>query len=431
MSWIRGRSASIPRAQPLRRGHRAARSYARERGDSQPRAVARLYHVAEDTMSSFRDDRAVAARILAHLAAGTTDTTDTTDTSDGVWREPVANYRSPERLRAELEVLRRLPRPLCPSAAVAAPGAFLTLRVDGRSIAVVRGDDGTVRGFLNACRHRGNEVAEGTGCAKAFVCRYHGWTYGLDGALRHVPHEDGFPGLDRDRHGLVPVAIEERHGVVFLTATGGPIAAAARDRGAELPSLIPADQELVERDESILPVNWKLYLESFLEGYHIRTLHRDTFYKFGFDNLTLVEHAGPHSRVTFPFQRIAKLAEIPDDERRVDGRLTYVYQVFPCAIVALLSRHTAMVVLEPLGVDSTRVHNYILTTGASGDAAEREAARRDVDFVKQTGGTEDLAVTHAIQRGLASGANDAFTFGRHEGAIAHFHRELDAAIAAL
>ena len=372
-------------------------------------------------MSSFRDDRGVAARILGHIEAGTTDV------SEGVWREPVANYRSPERLGAELEVLRRGPRPLCPAAAVAEAGRFLTLRVDGRSIVVVRGGDGAVRGFLNACRHRGNEIAEGAGSAKAFVCRYHGWTYELDGALRHVPHEDGFPGLDRGCHGLVPVAIEERHGIVFLAGTG----AAARGGADELPEVIAADQRLIASDEAVLPVNWKLYLESFLEGYHIRTLHRDTFYPYGFDNLTLVEHAGPHSRVTFPFQRIRKLAEVPVEDRRVEGRLTYVYQVFPCAIVAVLSRHTTMVVLEPVDAQSTRVVNYVMSNRAAGGEADREAAERDISFVKQTGGAEDLVVTQAIQRGLASGANEVFTFGRHEGALAHFHRTLDAALAAL
>lgn len=373
-------------------------------------------------MSSFRDDRAVAARILAHIEAGTTDA------SDGVWREPVANYRSADRLRAELEVLRRHPRPLCPAAAVPEAGRFLTVRADGRSIVVVRGSDGVVRGFLNACRHRGNEIAEGSGSAKAFVCRYHGWTYDLEGALRHVPHQDGFPGLDPGCHGLVAVAIEERHGIVFLA--GGAPGGRAAD-AAELPELIAADQQLIESDESILPINWKIYLESFLEGYHIRTLHRDTFYRYGFDNLTLVEHAGPHSRVTFPFQRIRKLAELPDAERRVEGRLTYVYQVFPCAIVAVLSRHTALIILEPIDVQSTRVINHVLSHRAIDGEADRAAAERDVSFVKETGGAEDLAVAHAIQRGLATGANEVFTFGRHEGAIAHFHRQLDAALAAL
>jgi phenylpropionate dioxygenase-like ring-hydroxylating dioxygenase large terminal subunit len=371
-------------------------------------------------MSSFRDDQAVAARILAHIEARTTDT------GDAVWREPVANYLSPERLRAELEVLRREPRPLCPSAAVRDAGQFVTVCAGGRSIVVVRDEDGAVRAFLNACRHRGNAIADGAGCAKAFVCRYHGWTYALDGALRHVPHEQGFPGLDHSRHGLVPVAIEERHGIVFLVGAGG------HARGdAELPELLAADQRLLSTEDSVLPINWKIYLESFLEGLHIRTTHRDTFYKYGFDNLNLVEHAGPHSRVTFPFQRIRKLAEVPPEQRRVEGRLTYAYQVFPSTIVAVLSRHTALVLLEPIDVQSTRVTTHLLTYGQADGEDAAAAAARDVEFVKQTGGAEDLAIAHAIQRGLTSGANDVFTFGRYESAIVHFHRTLDAALAAL
>jgi phenylpropionate dioxygenase-like ring-hydroxylating dioxygenase large terminal subunit len=340
----------------------------------------------------------------------------------------VANYLSPERLRAEREVLRRESRVLCPSAAVREAGQFLTVNADGRSIVVVRDEDGAIRGFLNVCRHRGNAVAEGAGCAKAFVCRYHGWTYQLDGALRHVPHEQGFPGLDRSRHGLTPVAIEERHGIVFLAGAGGP---RARGDAAELPELISADQRLLSTEESVLAINWKIHLESFLEGLHIRTTHRDTFYPYGFDNLNVIEHVGPHSRVTFPFQRIRKLAEVPAEERRVEGRLTYVYQVFPSAIVAVLSRHTALIILEPVDVQSTRVTMHVLTSRAADGEADPAAAERDVSFVKQTGGAEDLAVAHAIQRGLTSGANEAFTFGRYESAIVHFHRMLDAALAAL
>jgi hypothetical protein len=90
-----------------------------------------------------------------------------------------------------------------------------------------------------------------------------------------------------------------------------------------------------------------------------------------------------------------------------------------------------MVIVEPIDAQSTRAINYVLTSCAPTGEIDREAAERDVNFVQDTGGAEDLAVTHAIQRSLACGANDAFTFGRHEGAITHFHRELDAALAAL
>ncbi len=370
-------------------------------------------------MGTLLDARGVAQRVFEHIEAGTTDM------SDGIWREPVANYRSPERLQAEIErVLRRYPTLFCPSVALAEPGAFVAREAAGTPLVVVRGADGQVRAFRNSCRHRGMQVASGSGCAKAFACRYHGWTYDLDGRLSHVPHEHGFPGLDRERHGLVPVhSVVERAGLVFVTQDpGGP-----SDTGLDaLPELISRDQQLFGSRENVTAANWKIFLEGFLEGYHIRPTHPKTFYPFGFDNLNLIEYFGRNSRVTFPFQRIRKLAAVPEAERNVDGAVTFVYQLFPNAIIAVLSHHTVVTVLEPAGLGETRSVTYSLTNRPSGDEDPAAAAKRDAAFVSQTGAAEDNAVVCAIQKGIASGANEHFSYGRFEGAIAHFHRSLDA-----
>ncbi|HXZ85835.1 MAG TPA: SRPBCC family protein, partial [Myxococcota bacterium] len=196
-----------------------------------------------------------------------------------------------------------------------------------------------------------------------------------------------------------------------------------------LPDLIGADQRMFASRESLVPANWKIFLEGFLEGYHIKTTHPSTFYPFGFDNLNVVEHFGRNSRVTFPFQRIRKLAEVPPAQRRVAGALTYVYHLFPNAIVTVFSHHTALLVLEPVSPGETRLVSYALTNRPASDPKAQADAERDAAFVNQTGGAEDGAVVCAIQRGLASGANEAFTFGRFEGAIAHFHRALHQALA--
>jgi len=159
-------------------------------------------------------DAAIVERILAHIAGGTTDV------ADGTWREPVANYRSAERLAAELDVLRSRAVAFCPSGALAEPGAYVARDAGGTPVVAVRGDDGTVRAFRNVCRHRGAAVVCGTGRTTAFACPYHGWTYQLDGRLRGVPHKSGFPGLDLDANGLSPLAASEHHGVVFVTQRG-------------------------------------------------------------------------------------------------------------------------------------------------------------------------------------------------------------------
>jgi len=371
-------------------------------------------------MKSGMNDQAVAQRVLDHIANGTTDV------GDVVWREPVANYLSAERLQAEVAcVLRRTPTPFCPSAALPEIGSYVAREVAGIPLVVVRGNDGQVRAFRNACRHRGMQVASGTGCARALVCRYHGWTYNLEGRLRHIPHEAGFPGFDKEAHPLVPVAATERFGLVFVTQDEPAL---GDDSLGGLERLIAPDQRLFATGERDFEVNWKIFLESFIEGYHIKSTHPESFLPYGFDNLNVIDLFGRNSRVTYPFQRIRKLAKVAPAERRVEGLLTYVYHLFPNVLVTVLSRHTNVVILEPLGVDRTRQFTYTLTNGGGDDPEALAEARRDAEFVGNTGALEDRAVVHAIQRGLASGANEAFTFGRYESAIAHFHQTLTAAL---
>ncbi len=369
-------------------------------------------------MSGFLSDQAVAARVLSHVANGTTDR------REEVWHEPVDHYRSPERLAAELAVLRKSPTVFCPSAALPEVGSYIAREVAGTPLLMVRGRDRRVRAFRNACRHRGTQVATGTGCSKAFVCPYHGWTYRLDGRLQHVPHEDGFPGLDKEQHGLAPVAAREKFGLVLVAEDEAALESVPWDG---LPELISSEQQILEPRDVILPVNWKIFLEGFIEGYHIKQTHTESFYPYGYDNLNVVEHVGPHTRITYPFRRIEKLADVPPEDRRVEGLLTYVYQLFPNAFITVLSRHTNLVVLEPEAVDRTHTYTWPLTN--PGDDEGGRLAKRDAAFVNDTGSVEDFMVVSSIQKGLDSGASEHFTFGHFEGAITHFHRNLSSAIA--
>jgi phenylpropionate dioxygenase-like ring-hydroxylating dioxygenase large terminal subunit len=371
-------------------------------------------------MTMLMDDQTVAQRILDHIEQGTTDL------GKSVWREPVDHYLSKERMAAEVELaFRRSPTPFCPSVALPDVGCYVARDAAGIPLLAVRADDGTVRVFRNACRHRGTQLATGSGCAKAFVCPYHGWTYALDGRLRGVPHEYGFPDLDKKLHGLAPVGAVERLGLVFVTQDEPGLVDRSLDR---LPDLIAPEQRLLATRGSEIAANWKIMLEGFLEGYHIRSTHRETFYPYGFDNLNLVELFGRNSRVTYPFRRITKLAETPSADRRVEGLLTYVYHLFPNVLVTVLSHHTNVIVLEPVALDRTKLITYTLTNRGSSSPELQEAVDRDAEFVDQTGAAEDRAVTRAIQIGLGSGANGVFTFGLFESAIVHFHRSLDAVL---
>ena len=378
-------------------------------------------------MAALLTDGQVIDRVFEHIDAGTTDE------SDLLWQEPTANYSSTERLAAELELMRRVPSVFCPSAALPDAGSYVARTAAGTPLLAVRGDDGVVRAFRNACRHRGVQVAQptlvGDACAKVFTCPYHAWTYRLDGRLEYIPHDRGFPQVDKDDFSLVPVQVEEHHGLVFITQDA-PIGRGALDGLADLDDLITPNQILFNSTDKVMEMNWKLNAEATLEGYHIKPTHPETFYPYGYDNLTLVELFGANSRVTFPFRRIEKLREVPVAERCIDGMVTYTYQLFPNVTVAILSNHTSISIAEPQTPTSTRFITYMLTnrnadtTNAATAEESVQLARKDASFVTEQGLKEDQAVVHSIQQGLPSGANVYFTYGRFETGIAHFHRML-------
>ncbi len=368
-------------------------------------------------MTGLMSDADVIARVFHHID------NKTTDLADDVWRQPVESYMSDERFADELEMFRRLPVVFCPSAALPETGSYLARTASGVPILAVRGDDGRVRAFYNSCRHRGMAVAEGRGKVGAFVCRYHAWAYGLDGSLKHVPGNQGFPDLDRDAHGLVQVQAEERGGLVFVTQKE----AMAEGALEAVPDIIGAGQTVFDLISFEDPANWELVVESAAEGYHIKHLHPKSFYPYGFDNLNVVETYGPNSRLVFPFRRIEKLRGVAPAERRANGMLTYVYHLFPNARVSMLSSHYQMVIIEPLAPDRVRWDIFRLTPPSrDGKPVDMDQTVKDSDFVNDTGLIEDREAASAIQEGLKTGANSHFTFGRYEKSAVHFHQHLDA-----
>jgi phenylpropionate dioxygenase-like ring-hydroxylating dioxygenase large terminal subunit len=364
--------------------------------------------------SPLLSDTEVILRIFKHID------NSTTDIGNNTWKEPVENYLSKERLNAELKVLKNRSIVFCPSGAFAKPGDYVSRDVAGIPLIAVRGLDGKIRAFKNACRHRGVQLANGHGCARALVCPYHGWAYSLDGRLRSVPHEHGFPDVDKATRGLVEVTCAEIDGLVFINQDSQ--ADIHRDVSA-VPKLMPDGHRLLSSDNIVIPVNWKLYIESALEGYHIRETHKGTFFPVQYDNLTVVEAFGENTRVAFPYQSIEGLRKKKGITLCADGRLTYVYHLFPNVLISTFPGCIQVVVIEPIDASTTCQHTYLVT-----DIDENETELLDSVFEGQKfaakGAIEDQKIVLSAQRGLLSGANKHLEFGLFESAISRLHNHL-------
>ena len=373
-----------------------------------------------------RNDAELLDHILNHIDNGSTDL------GDEEWFEPVDHYASQTRFDAERRLMRRLPIPFCPVAALPEPGSYVARHSAGVPIVVVRDMQGTIRAFRNACRHRGMQLAEGSGCTKIFRCNYHGWAYRLDGRLEYVPHEHGFPDLDKDSNGLVPVhSVDVQSGLVFVTQDE-PIGLGALE---SLPALLSADQVIFETQEKVEEINWKLTAEGTLEGYHIKPTHPESFFPYGYDNLNVVEMQGPNVRVCYPFRRIETLRDAPRENLSLDRVVTLVNRIFPFTSVTRLAQHYGVSFAEPESPTRTRYFNYRLTlpTIDGGEPSDEALARakKDVAFLSDTGDKEDAKVVCDIQAAIESGANSHYRFGRFESAIGHLHKNLTLYLARL
>jgi len=154
------------------------------------------------------------------------------------------------------------------------PGDFRVLNVDKESAIIVRGNDGTLKGFANVCRHRGSLVClEQEGHVDKFQCPYHGWMYDIDGNLTAARNMD--EGFDKASHGLKSVSVGEIYGLVLVCFDDNPpsLDGAVRDLEEVMDMYDFENLKVIAQKSYPIPANWKLSIENYQECYHCATAH--------------------------------------------------------------------------------------------------------------------------------------------------------------
>ncbi|TGB39319.1 aromatic ring-hydroxylating oxygenase subunit alpha [Mycolicibacterium peregrinum] len=192
-------------------------------------------------------------------------------------RVPAERYISPAFAR--LEVDRMWPRvwqQACTVDHVADPGDYFEYRCGPYSVLIVRGDDGELRAFQNACRHRGNTLCTGAGSSlRELKCGYHGWTWDLAGALKRIPNRKGFGSVHMSEFPLAPVQVDTWERLVFVNLD--PAAMPLADYLEAVPGDIAwcglGDFRCYATMTIDVEANWKTIADGYSETYHVQTLH--------------------------------------------------------------------------------------------------------------------------------------------------------------
>src|SRR5712692_8717027 len=308
---------------------------------------------------------------------------------------------------------------------VANVGDFFTTELLGEPLLLVRSAQSELRGFYNVCRHRAGPPAEGCGSRKLFRCGYHGWTYDLDGSLMSATEIEGVEGFRPEDFALVPVRTEEWLNFVFVNLD--PDAEPLRESLSELTRQVDrfpvAGMKLFERRTYKMKCNWKTYVDNYLEGYHLPSVHPGLNRELDF-NAYAVEPYAKHVR---QFSAIRGTQPGDDTPRRYQEAredlasplTTDYFWIFPNWMLNCYPDNVSLNVVLPIEAErALAIFEWYLPEKDHG----APAAKASVEFSDQIQ-VEDAGICETVQKNLRSRSYSRGRFSvKQEKGVHAFHR---------
>ncbi len=293
-------------------------------------------------------------------------------------------------------------------------GQFFTAVVANEPLLIVRGNDGVLRAMSNVCRHRAGPIARGEGKRPVLQCGYHGWTYALDGRLSATPEFEGVQVFDRASCALPQFQVDAWNGLVFVNLH--PHAESLTSFLGELLADMPAQDysgfQLAKRKTWELDCNWKVYVDNYLEGYHIPIVHPGLFRELDYANYR-TDTKGSYSIQIAPTRKPERIRTSGSDDQ------VRYFWIFPNLMLNVYPDNFSTNLIVPLDHGRTATHFdwYFRNPDAVRTQIEETVAFSDEIQI------EDIDICEAVQQGLRSPTYEAGRFSpRRENGVHHFHQ---------
>ncbi len=290
-------------------------------------------------------------------------------------------------------------------------GQFFTTVIANEPVLVVRGNDGVLRAMSNVCRHRAGPVAHGEGKRPVLQCGYHGWTYSLAGALLTTPEMDGIECFDRTSVTLPQFRIEEWNGLLFICLD--PAAPSLGDYFGGLQRDMPRHDysgfRLAARKVWEVACNWKVYVDNYLEGYHIPIVHPGLFRELDYPNYR-TETKKNYSIQFAPTKRPDRIRTTSEEDQ------VRYFWLFPNLMLNVYPDNLSTNLIVPAGHEKTvTIFEWYFRDPGEPDVGDTVRFSDEIQI-------EDIAICEAVQRGLGS---STYMSGRYsparENGVHHFH----------
>lgn len=316
------------------------------------------------------------------------------------------------------------------------PGDTFLFDEVGPPILLVRNKAGQVNAFLNMCTHRAAKLVTECTRKNRMSCRFHGWTFDLDGKLVGVPGAEGFVGIDREKRNLIPVPVSEWHGLIFVRAipNGAPIDVEehlGKDFARELAHLELANARPMKTSRIDVKSNWKYAMDTYGEGYHFATLHPSSIGALALSNIMTYDNYGPNHRLAMPRAEFLDYIDLPEQEW---PETTYggLYFIFPNVIINVNSIKDGKQfygVAKLFPGDQVNTATTLITTYKPGQMMhepDNEAWTTMHDFIHSVVSTEDYSVSEEGQRNMQYAPADFQpVLGANELALQNIHRHIN------
>ncbi len=307
------------------------------------------------------------------------------------------------------------------------PGDYFTTQLVGEPLLVVRGADRKLRAFYNVCRHRAGPPAEGCGSRKLFRCVYHGWTYNLDGSLNHATEIEDVEGFRPEDFALAPVRCEEWFNLIFvnLDLNARPLSESLGELAQQAQRFPFQNMKLFERRIYDMKCNWKTYVDNYLEGYHLPTVHPGLNRELDFNAYT-VEPYAHHVRQWSSIRGAQAGDASPRRYQEAHADLTTDYfWAFPNWMLNCYPDNVSVNIVLPIDEGHSRAifEWYLPEKELGGEAAK--ASVRFSDEIQM----EDAAICEVVQKNLQSRSYQRGRYSvKQEKGVHAFHRMYTAAM---
>ena len=292
-------------------------------------------------------------------------------------------------------------------------GQYFTATIANEPVLVVRGNDGVLRAMSNVCRHRAGPVAKGEGKRPVLQCGYHGWTYSLDGRLAITPEFEDVQDFDRASCVLPQFRVEVWNELVFVNLDPG--AESLTEFLGELLTDMPRHDysgfRLAHRKAWEVGCNWKVYVDNYLEGYHIPIVHPGLFREIDYPNYR-TETKKSYSIQFAPTRRPERIRTTGGDDQ------VRYFWIFPNLMLNVYPDNFSTNLILPLGPGRTvTLFDWFFRDP---DSAKQQI-EETVAFSDEIQ-IEDIEICENVQRGLASATYESGRYSvKRENGVHHFH----------